>query len=122
VYFQNNLPLHYCKDLKDYKGSFLSSDDLLNPSVINDSSSFELSDKILSRMDMQRPIWFENDNLIEAFYDFMSQNKFREAWLCLNSGNWTLDDLSKGLLHMKNNVSDPLFVLLCDYWLTNNSN
>ena len=121
VNFQNNCPLHYCQTLENYNGNFLSSDKLINLKAIDDSSTFELSDKIFLEENTSYPIWFKNDNLISIFYKFLDQKKFREAWLCLNSGTWTKKDLSKGLLDLKDNTTDVLFNLLCYYWLDNNS-
>lgn len=120
VNFQNNRPLQYCDSIESYYGRFLSSDSLFNRKAIEDSSSFELSDRTKSVLDFQVPVWFTKENLVDAFYDFLNKEQFRESWLCLNSGKWEKRDLVDGLLELRNLQSDILYNLLCDYWLLNN--
>ncbi len=118
VYYNENTPFIYVKDINDYDGDFPSSLTILNHKQINNSCEFEISNKELLNKIPDIPKWLRNEqNKKELFQQYISENKLKEAWLTLNSKGWLLKDVAESLEALKVKSNDTLLQLVADNWI-----
>ncbi|SEC57026.1 hypothetical protein SAMN04489761_3354 [Tenacibaculum sp. MAR_2009_124] len=118
IFFTNELPLYYCKDIESYKGDYLSSKGLLNFSVLEKSNPYELYDQsLLSNLD-DIPKWLDGsyDSKV-LFNSYMEIGDLEKAWYVLNSKDLDVQDIAKGLMKMKSVTENRIFNLIADNWL-----
>ncbi|MFC4212408.1 hypothetical protein ACFOWA_14510 [Pedobacter lithocola] len=119
VYFKDNRPFKYVKELEGYNGDFPSSIYILNRSIyLQNASQLEIAPtEQLSKIEDLSPWLKENENKKNLFDTYLSNNKLKEAWLTLNSKGWLLKDVANGLQQLKQKTNDERFSIVADYWL-----
>jgi len=118
IFFTNNLPFKNIKDINKYDGDFSSSLTIFNKAQLQNSSSFEISDRKLLKPIKDVPEWLSLDvNNKELFHQSIKENNLKKAWFTLNNKGWLLKDVANSLEVLKSIIKDELFHLMADNWI-----
>ena len=101
-----------------YEGDFPASMNHIDTALCYNACNFEIED--INRItDLKNiPNWLREDTDKKAlFYNYLSQNKLKEAWFSLNSKGWKLKDVAEALMQLRNKTNDKLFHQIADYWV-----
>ena len=109
--FQVLTPQSSVDDLSTYDGSFPLVIDRVAPA---DSCSFELVNRI---PDASLPGWIRaSDRRQEAFEQRLSEKKFGEAWLLLNSTGWAIGNARTALQSLVRASNNRELGVVADAW------
>lgn len=118
IFFDNNPPFKYLKDISKYDGDYPCSLNILNNLQLQNTSSFEVSNMEFLKPFKNIPQWLNpTNNKKDLFDNYLEEGSLKEAWFTLNSEGWLLKDVANALEIFKSKTDDHLFHLVADNWI-----
>lgn len=119
IYYNQNTPFKYIKNIDEYNGDFPSSLSVVDMNKLPKSCSFEISKKDVL-LNIETPLWMKNDiDKKSLFENFVANNQLEEAWYTVNSTGWKLDQIAESLRVLKKKHNDEFLHLVVDNWINN---
>jgi hypothetical protein len=122
--FKGNVPLACCANEADYQGDFPTLAAASDPKKLRSFCSTEMSLEQLAAAvaTPQCPPWlvaaFNGDPQAPVFEKLFDAGDLPGCWMCVNSANWNLAELTQALTNLQAAANDAAFATLVDAWLS----
>lgn len=118
--FKALAPLICFDDQRLYENNFPHRGMKLNYESMSESCSLELNEQLEKDFihSSDCPEWFKTTNKKKFFYQYLNEDRFKEAWFTLNSNGWSFEDAKKALIGLAEKSVDKEFHKLAESWLS----